>query len=81
MGDTVQKGQLIAVTQPEYEDDIEDLVEKIDGLKTEYDNAIINYDNELATNAWRAGQLRDVIEMMEPEMEPMPPMTTISRIS
>lgn len=69
LGDTVQKGQLIAVTQPEYEDEIEDLVEKIDGLKTEYDNAIINYDNELATNAWRAGQLRDVIEMMEPEME------------
>lgn len=69
LGDTVEKGQLIAVTQPEYEDQIEDLTEKIDGLKTEYNNTIINYENELATNAWRAGQLRDVIEMMNPEME------------
>lgn len=69
LGDTVEKGQLIAVTQPEYEDQIEDLTEKIDGLRTEYNNTIINYDNELATNAWRAGQLRDIIEMMDSEME------------
>ena len=69
LGDMVQKGQLIAVTQPEYEDQIEDLTEKIDGLKTEYENTIINYDNELATNAWRAGQLREIIEMMNSEME------------
>lgn len=69
LGDTVEKGQLIAVTQPEYEEQIEDLTEKIDGLRTEYSNAIVNYDNDLATNAWRAGQLRDIIEMMDSEME------------
>lgn len=69
LGDTVEKGQLIAVTQPEYEEQIEDLTEKIDGLRTEYSNAIVNYDNDLATNAWRAGQLRDIIEIMDSEME------------
>ena len=69
LGDTVEKGQLIAVTQPEYEEQIADLTEKIDGLRTEYSNAIVNYDNDLATNAWRAGQLRDIIEIMDSEME------------
>ena len=69
LGDTVEKGQVIAVTQPEYEQQIEDLTEVIEGLRTDYNNAIINYDNELETNAWRAGQLREVIEMMDPEME------------
>lgn len=69
LGDTVEKGQVVAVTQPEYEDQIEDLIEKIDGLRNDYNNAVINYDNELATNAWRAGQLRDIIEIMDSEME------------
>ncbi len=69
LGDTVEKGQLLAVTQPEYEQQIEDLTEVIEGLKTDYNNAITNYDNELETNAWRAGQLREVIEMMDPEMD------------
>jgi len=69
LGDTVEKGQLLAVTQPEYEQQIEDLTEVIEGLKTDYNNAITNYDNELETNAWRAGQFREIIEMMDPEMD------------
>lgn len=69
LGDTVEKGQVVAVTQPEYEQQIEDLTEMIEGLQTDYNNTVTNYDNELATNAWRAGQLREVIEMMDPEMD------------
>lgn len=69
LGDTVEKGQLIAVTQPEYEQQIEELTEVIEGLRTDYSNAITNYDNELETNAWRAGQLREIIEWMDPEMD------------
>lgn len=69
LGDLVEKGQIIAVTQPEYEQQMEDLTEVIEGLRTDYNNTIINYDNELETNAWRAGQLREVIEMMDPEMD------------
>lgn len=69
LGDTVEKGQILAVTQPEYEQQIEDLTEKIEGLQTDYNNAVTNYDNDLETNAWRAGQLREIIEMMDPEMD------------
>lgn len=69
LGDTVEKGQLLAVTQPEYEQQIEDLTEKIEGLQTDYNNTVTNYDNDLETNAWRAGQLREIIEMMDSEME------------
>ena len=69
LGDTVEEGQVVAVTQPEYEQQIEDLEEKIEDLKTNYNNAVTNYDLELKTNAWRAGQLREVIEMMDPDME------------
>ena len=69
LGDTVEKGQVVAVTQPEYEQQIEDLTEMIEGLQTEYSNTITNYDNELETNAWRAGQLREIIEMMDPDAD------------
>ncbi len=69
LGDTVEKGQVVAVTQPEYEQQIEDLTEKIENLRTDYNNAVTNYDNELYTNAWRAGQFREIIEMMDPEMD------------
>lgn len=69
LGDTVEKGQLLAVTQPEYEQQIEDLTERIEGLQTDYNNAVTNYDNDLETNAWRAGQLREIIEMMDSEMD------------
>ena len=69
LGDAVEKGQLLAVTQPEYEQEIEDLTEKIEDLRTEYSNTVTNYDNELETNAWRAGQLREVIEMMDQDMD------------
>lgn len=69
LGDTVQKGQVVAVTQPEYEQQMEDLTEKIESLRTDYNNNVTNYDMELETNAWRAGQLREVIEMMDPDMD------------
>jgi len=69
LGDAVEKGQVLAVTQPEYEQQIEDLTEKIEGLRTDYNNTVTNYDNELETNAWRAGQLREIIGMMDPDME------------
>lgn len=69
LGDVVDKDQVLAVTKPEYKQQIEDLEEEIESLKTDYDNTVTNYDLELTTTAWRAGQLRDIIEMMESEME------------
>lgn len=69
LGNTVDKGQVLAVTRPEYEQQIEDLEEQIESLRTEYNNTITNYDLDLTTTAWKAGQLREVIEVMDSEME------------
>ena len=69
LGSTVEKGQVLATTQPEYEQQIEDLEEQIESLRTDYNNTITNYDLDLTTTSWRAGQLREVIEVMDSEME------------
>ncbi len=69
LGDVVQEGQVIAVTQPECEQQIEDLTEIIENLYTDYNNHVTNYDMELKTNAWKAGQLREIIEMMNSDMD------------
>ena len=69
LGDLVSEGQVIAVTQPEYEDEIEELEEKIASLQTEYANEVTNFDLRLKTNAWQAGQMREMIENMDSEME------------
>lgn len=68
LGDTVEKGQVVAVTQPEYEQQIENLTETIEDLKTEYNNSVTNYDLELVTNAWRAGQFKDIMLSMDADM-------------
>lgn len=68
LGNAVEKGQVLAVTQPECEEQIEGLTEEIESLKTAYNNTVTNYDLELATNAWRAGQLREIVEMMDSDM-------------
>ena len=68
LGDSVEAGQVLAVTRPEYEQQIEDLTEQIESMKTDYNNTVTNYDLELTTHGWRAGQLREVIEMMSSEM-------------
>lgn len=69
LGDRVSAGQVIAVTQPEYEEEIEELEDAINNLQTEYTNAVTNFDMQLKTNAWKAGQLREVIEGMDSEAE------------
>ena len=69
LGDRVSAGQVIAVTQPEYEEEIEELEDAINELQTEYTNAVTNFDMQLKTNAWKAGQLREVIEGMDSEAE------------
>lgn len=69
LGDTVSKGQVIATTQPEYEEEIEELENAINTLQTEYENTITNYDMQLETNAWKAGQMREIIENMDSEAE------------
>ena len=69
LGNTVDKGQVLAVTRPEYEQQIEDLEDQIEALRTEYNNTVTNYDLDLTTTAWKAGQLREVIEVMDSEME------------
>jgi len=65
LGDVVSKGQIIAVTQPEYEEEIEELEKKITNLRTEYINEVTNYELKSKTNAWQAGELREVIENMD----------------
>ena len=69
LGSAVEKGQVLATTQPEYEQQIENLEEQIESLRTEYSNTVTNYDLDLTTTSWRAGQLREIIEVMDPEME------------
>jgi len=69
LGDRVSAGQVIAVTQPEYEEEIEGLEDAINELQTEYTNSVTNFDMQLKTNAWKAGQLREVIEGMDSEAE------------
>lgn len=69
LGDSVKAGQVIATTQPEYEEEIEELEEHIEELKTDYSNTVTSYDLELETNAWRAGQMREMIENMDSEMD------------
>ena len=68
LGDVVSNGQVIAVTQPEYEEEIEELEEKINSLQTEYANEVTNFDLKLKTNAWQAGQMREIVENMDSEM-------------
>ena len=69
LGERVSAGQVIAVTQPEYEEEIEELEDAIKDLQTEYTNSVTNYDMQLKTNAWKAGQLREIIEGMDSETE------------
>ena len=69
LGDRVSAGQVIAVTQPEYEEEIEELEDAINELQTEYTNSVTDFDMQLKTNAWKAGQLREVIEGMDSEAE------------
>jgi len=67
LGDVVSKGQIIAVTQPECEEEIEELEKKITSLQTEYTNEVTNFDLKSKTNAWQAGQMREIIENMDSE--------------
>lgn len=69
LGDTVSEGQIIAVTQPAYEDEIEELEETISSMQTEYANKVTNFELQLKTNAWQAGQMREIIENMDPDMD------------
>lgn len=69
LGDRVSAGQVIATTQPEYEEEIEELEDTINTLQTEYTNSVTNYDMQLSTNAWKAGQMREMIENMDSEAE------------
>ena len=67
LGDTVEAGQVVAVTQPEYEQQIESLTEQIEGLKTEYNNTVTNYDLEIKTHKWRTEQLEETMLSMSPD--------------
>ena len=69
LGDTVSKGQVIAVTQPAYEEEIEELEESIALMQTEYANTVTNFELQLKTNSWKAGQMREIIENMDSDME------------
>lgn len=68
LGDSVKAGDVIATTIDEYEDSIRDLRKDIVLAETEYNNAVTNYDLQLATNSWRVGEYRSAIEFMEPTM-------------
>ncbi len=69
LGDTVKKGQVVAVTKPECEQEIEDLSEQLEELRNDYNNHVTSYDLQFATNGWQAGQFRKIIESMTPDMK------------
>ena len=68
LGDSVQAGQVVAVTKPECEQEIENLKEQLDALRTDYHNQVTNYELRMATNRWQVGQHRSMIEAMSPDM-------------
>jgi len=68
LGDTVEAGQVVAVTQPEYEQQIEDLTKAIEDLRTNYRNTVTNYELEMKTHNWRTEQMEEVMLSMSPEM-------------
>lgn len=68
LGDVVEKGQVIAVTQPEYEDQIEDLQQKIEDMRTDYNNTVTNYDMEIKTHKWKTEQIEEIMLSMSPDM-------------
>ena len=69
LGDIVEKGQVIAVTQPEYEQQIEDLTQTIEDMRTSYNNTVTNYDLEMKTHNWRTEQLEDIMLSLSPDMD------------
>lgn len=69
LGDTVEAGQVIAVTQPEYEQQIEDLTQTIEDMKTGYSNTVTNYDLQIKTHKWQTEQIEDIMLSMSPEMD------------
>ena len=69
VGDYVQAGTLIASTINEQEDEIRELKKQIAAAQSDYNNTIITYDLQLDTNAWRAGEQLDLIEVLDEESE------------
>ena len=65
LGDEVTTGQVLATTVNEYADEIKELKKEIALMETEYNNAVTNYDLQLATNEWRVGELRVRVEGMD----------------
>lgn len=68
LGDSVKKGQVLAVTKPQYEQEIEDLTEHLENLRREYDNNLKNYQLRLFTNEWQVVRMRNIIESMSADM-------------
>lgn len=69
LGDTVEAGQVIAVTQPEYEKQIEDLTKTIEDMRTGYNNTVTNFDLEMKTHNWKTEQLEEIMLSMSPESD------------
>lgn len=69
LGETVKKGQVVAVTKPECKQEIEDLNEHLEELRKDYNNQVTSYDLQIATNGWQAGQFRKIIVAMSPDMK------------
>ncbi|MBR5798750.1 MAG: efflux RND transporter periplasmic adaptor subunit [Lachnospiraceae bacterium] len=68
LGDTVKKGQVLAVTLPEYRQEIETVTEKIEALTKNHDDQMESYELKMYTNEWEVNRLRKWIESMKPEM-------------
>lgn len=68
LGDSVKKGQVLAVTKPEYKQEIEDLTEHLETLKRDYNNNLKNYELRILTNEWQVGRYRKMIESMNADM-------------
>ena len=68
LGDNVKKGQILAVTQPEYKQEIKDAKEHLEKLIKDHDDAIKSYELGMLTNEWQVGRLRKLIESMDADM-------------
>jgi len=68
LGDTVKKGQVLAVTQPEYEQEIKTVKEHLESLQKAHNDGIKSYELKMYTNEWEVNRLRKWIESMDSKM-------------
>jgi len=68
MGDTVTKGQVLAVTENNMEKEIDAQKDYITTLEINYEDTLANYDLSIHNNNWKAGQKKAIMLSMDETM-------------